>query len=121
MKVGCCNIGYPSENNDKLKSRDISFVRKIYIHCLMPCSAEIFKTIGQVQNQFWANQISRDVSLRWISEGRCIFCRNSTRGPFSIYVFPSVSLGGKTPHMYRKVSNIRGTKSQNLNASRLNL
>ena len=36
---------------------------------MLPCSGQNFKAIGQLEHELWANEISRDLSLRWISDG----------------------------------------------------
>ena len=35
----------------------------------LPCSVRNFKTIGQMKWILWTNEISRNLSLRWVSEG----------------------------------------------------
>ena len=35
---------------------------------ILPCSGQHFKTIGQLKRKIWTNEISRDFSLRYLSE-----------------------------------------------------
>ena len=79
-----CNIGYPSETHFKLKSREISFVHNIHFNCpigeifahstavLLPCSVQNSKAISQLKHDLRANEISRDLSSRWILDGYSI-------------------------------------------------
>ena len=39
----------------------------------LPCSIQNFKTIRQLKRMSWTNEISRDLSLRWVSNGIAIF------------------------------------------------
>ena len=83
-----CNIGYPSEIHLKLKSHEISLA---HYSCFswpitligqlsvwnfaqstavsLPCSVQNFKPIGQLKRVLWRNEISRDLSLRWVWDG----------------------------------------------------
>ena len=36
---------------------------------ILPCSAQICKTIRQLKRMLWTDDISRDLSLRWVSGG----------------------------------------------------
>ena len=74
-----CKIGYPSETHLKLKSREISSITSVSIvqsvwnfaqstAVTLSCSVQNFKAISQL-HELWANEISRDLSLRWISDG----------------------------------------------------
>ena len=74
------NIGYLSEIHLKLKSREISFAhnscfdRSLWNFAQstavsLPCSVQNFKLIGQLQRKLWTNEFSRDLSLRWVSDG----------------------------------------------------
>ena len=36
---------------------------------ILPCSVQNFKMVWQLSNMLWANEILRDLSLRWVSEG----------------------------------------------------
>ena len=76
-----CNIGYPSETHLKSKSREISFAM-IYLSTIqtfwniaqskaviLPCSVPNFNAIGQMKRMLWTNEILRDLSWRWVSDG----------------------------------------------------
>ena len=73
-----CNIGYPSEPHFKPKSRKISFVQNIRFNNAIVLeiytehdniTVQNLKTIGQRGQMLWTNEISRDLSLRWVSYG----------------------------------------------------
>ena len=68
-----CNIGYPSEIHLKLKSCEISFSHNSCfswpIAASLSCSVQNFKSTGQLNRMLWTNEISRDLSLRWVSDG----------------------------------------------------
>ena len=100
------NIGYPAKpilNPYLAKSR--SSLRSVPIIQLslsqsttvsLQCSVQHFKTIGLLRQMLWSKEISRDLLSRWFSG-----------------VYPMLHC---IPVMgYRKVSNIRRTKSPNLN------
>ena len=38
----------------------------------LSCSVQHFKTIGQIKRMFWANEVSWDLGLRWVSDGYLI-------------------------------------------------
>ena len=40
---------------------------------VLPCSVKIFKPIGQIKQVLRTNEILRDLSLRWVSDGYPIF------------------------------------------------
>ena len=74
------NIGYPPKTRLKPKSREISFTSNFTVilsvwnlaqntAVSLSCSLQIFKTIGKLKQMFWANEISRDLCSRWISDG----------------------------------------------------
>ena len=73
---GCCNIWLPSEMHLKLKYHDIPFVQNVYFSCqivltavILSCSVQNFKIVWQPLNQLFTNEISRDLSLRCVSNG----------------------------------------------------
>ena len=74
-----CNMGYPFETHLKPKSREISFARNLFLnfpivlkfcieHGSITCSVQNFKTIGQPKRMLRANEVSRDLGLRWVSD-----------------------------------------------------
>ena len=72
------NIACPPETHLKIKSHELSFAHNIRLSrsvILKFCtehggiSVEKFTTNGQLWNMLWANEISRDLSLRCVSDG----------------------------------------------------
>ena len=84
-----CNIGYLSENHIKFKSSRISYFHNIHVSCKsfwliaqstaasLPCSAQNFKTIWQLLNELSANDSSRDLILRCLSDAHMLYCISS--------------------------------------------
>ena len=75
-----CNIGYSSETvtHLKLKSRELLLPHIQYsmfrsypntFAMIVPSSVRNFKPIAQLKRMLWTNEISRDLCLRWVSEG----------------------------------------------------
>ena len=73
--------GISVRNSNLAKSRSsityVSIVQSIWNFAqstavILPCSAQDIKLIGQLKHELWANEISRDLSLRWISDGHPI-------------------------------------------------
>ena len=46
---------------------------------ILPCSVQHFKAIGQLKHELWADEISQDLSLRWISDGYPILHKAKVR------------------------------------------
>ena len=72
------NIRYPSEIHIKLKSREISFAHNSCFSwpIALKLCAEHGSIIAVLCAKFqtdWTNEISRDLSLRWVSDGYPIF------------------------------------------------
>ena len=101
------NIRHPSETHLKLKSRKISFAHNLFISYLidlkfctviLPCSEQNSKAIEQLAPMLWATEISRDLSLRWVSHGYRIFhstpgvlCTRSPRNGYkATYLFKTL-------------------------------
>ena len=66
-----CNKAYPSEIHLKLKSREISFPLNSCFSwpiALKFCT-EQGNITGQLKQMLWTNDISRDLRLRWVSDG----------------------------------------------------
>ena len=40
----------------------------------LPCSVQNFKTIARLSNELWANELSRDLDLKGVSNGYLIYC-----------------------------------------------
>ena len=78
-----CIIGYPSETHIKLKSREISFVLNIrldkqivLIFCtehgsIIAVLCAKFQYDWKTDKCLWTNEVLRDFSLRWVSDGYC--------------------------------------------------
>ena len=43
---------------------------------ILPCSVQNFKMIGWLINKLWTNTISRDLGLRWVSDGYPTFAQH---------------------------------------------
>ena len=73
-----CNIGYLSETHLELKSDEVSFVHSLFCKyaivlkfCTMHdilCSVQNYIMTGQLKRMLWTNEISWDLSLRWVSD-----------------------------------------------------
>ena len=71
-----CNIEYPFETPLKVKARENSLVHNIGFNnlivlkfCTVPCSVQNYKVIERLKHMLWTNEISRDLSLRCVSDG----------------------------------------------------
>ena len=70
-----CNIRYSSETDLKLKTCEISFLHDICFSCpniLQFCTEHDSDTTvlcAKFQDNWLLNEISRDLSLRWVSDG----------------------------------------------------
>ena len=68
-----CNKECPPETHLKLKSHEISIahnicgIDQIVLKLTLPSSMTNFKTVGQLENKLWANEISQDLGLRGVS------------------------------------------------------
>ena len=47
------------------------------IALILPCSLQNFAMIGPLKQMLWTNAISRDLSLRWVSDEHLIYCTAS--------------------------------------------
>ena len=94
-----CNIGYPSETHLKPKSHEISFAHNLWsiirsfwnsaesTVAILPCFVQNFKTITQQKRMLWTNEVWRDLSFRWVSDGYSIL--HSTPGVLCNIEYPS--------------------------------
>ena len=82
----CCNIGYPSSTYFKYLVQS-----KISILCIqstvvsLSCSVRNFKMVEQLQSR--TNDVSRDLNLRWFSEGNSILLPSLNTWHFTLSVF----------------------------------
>ena len=84
--IGRCNIGYSNIGNSNLaKSCSpiipisvVKWFRNFAQNTTMtpPCSVQNFKTIWQLRKTLLVNEISRDLSFGWISEGVILYCNS---------------------------------------------
>ena len=95
-----CNMGYMSETHLKLTFCEISFVPNICLNCpvvlnfctmILPCPVHNCKTIGLFTRMLWTNEISRDLSLGWVTDGYPIFLHSTP-----VLVCILISLGNGT-------------------------
>ena len=58
------------------KSNHLDILHRACMASSLPCSVQYFKTIGQLRQMLWTNDISGELSLRWVSNGYPILQRN---------------------------------------------